>query len=113
MLGFALNTLGSLVIDTDDIKLAIQTKANFSFSQPPPLESYVCAAILNLVDLINELFEVLLELASNRNKISHFWKSVAGPGISLPPEEDTLIGPNYQLALPKRPHQAIEETRRR
>ncbi|KAF6162431.1 hypothetical protein GIB67_017319 [Kingdonia uniflora] len=25
-------------IDTDDIKLAIQTKVNFSFSQPPPRE---------------------------------------------------------------------------
>ncbi|KAK9099523.1 hypothetical protein Syun_026568 [Stephania yunnanensis] len=81
---------GKPAIDTDDIKLAIQTKVNFSFSQPPPRE-------------------VLLELASNRNKIP-LPKSIAGPGISLPPEEDTLISPNYQLALPKRPHQAIEET---
>jgi transcription initiation factor TFIID subunit 9B len=38
-------------------------------------------------------------------------KSIAGPGIPLPPEQDTLISPNYQLAIPKkRTAQAIEET---
>ncbi|KAK9131410.1 hypothetical protein Sjap_011897 [Stephania japonica] len=88
---------GKPAIDTDDIKLAIQTKVNFSFSQPPPRETD------KLLD------QVLLELARNRNKIP-LPKSIAGPGISLPPEVDTLISPNYQLALPKRPYQAIEET---
>ncbi|XP_028804030.1 transcription initiation factor TFIID subunit 9-like [Neltuma alba] len=78
-------------IDCDDVKLAIQSKVNFSFSQPPPRE-------------------VLLELARSRNKIP-LPKSIAGPGISLPPDKDTLISPNYQLAIPnKRPPQPMEET---
>ncbi|KAI4329081.1 hypothetical protein L6164_021383 [Bauhinia variegata] len=78
-------------IDCDDVKLAIQSKVNFSFSQPPPRE-------------------VLLELARNRNKIP-LPKSIAGPGIPLPPDQDTLVGPNFQLAIPnKRPAQPLEET---
>ncbi|XP_050230919.1 transcription initiation factor TFIID subunit 9 [Mercurialis annua] len=78
-------------IDPDDVKLAIQSKINFSFSQPPPRE-------------------VLLELARNRNKIP-LPKSIAGPGMPLPPEQDTLISPNYQLAIPrKQSAQAAEET---
>ncbi|RWR78780.1 transcription initiation factor TFIID subunit 9 [Cinnamomum micranthum f. kanehirae] len=82
---------GKPSIDCDDVKLAIQTKVNFSFSQPPPRE-------------------VLLELARSRNKIP-LPKSIAGPGIPLPPEQDTLISPNYQLVIPrKRSAQAVEET---
>lgn len=55
------------------------------------------------------LDQVLLELARSRNKIP-LPKSIAGPGISLPPEKDTLISPNYQLAIPRRqPAQAVEE----
>ena len=79
-------------IDCDDVKLAIQSKVNFTFSQPPPRE-------------------VLLELAQNRNKIP-LPKSIAGPGLPLPPDQDTLISPNYQLALPnnKRPAEPMEET---
>lgn len=51
-----------------------------------------------------------MELARNRNKIP-LPKSISGPGIALPPEQHTLISPNYQLAIPrKRTHQAIEET---
>ncbi|XP_058227303.1 transcription initiation factor TFIID subunit 9 [Rhododendron vialii] len=81
---------GKAAIDCDDVKLAIQSKVNFSFSQPPPRE-------------------VLLELARNRNKIP-LPRSIAGPGIPLPPEQDTLISPNYQLAIPrKRPAQPVEE----
>ncbi|GAB2287278.1 Transcription initiation factor TFIID subunit 9 [Dionaea muscipula] len=77
-------------IDCDDVKLAIQSKVNFSFSQPPPRE-------------------VLLELARSRNKIP-LPKTLGGPGIPLPPEEDTLISPNYQLVIPKKqPAQALEE----
>ncbi|XP_052200199.1 transcription initiation factor TFIID subunit 9-like [Diospyros lotus] len=80
---------GKGAIDCDDIKLAIQSKVNFSFSQPPPRE-------------------VLLELAHNRNKIP-LPKSLA-PGIPLPPEQDTLINPNYQFAIQKRqPEQAVVE----
>ncbi|KAF5931759.1 hypothetical protein HYC85_027930 [Camellia sinensis] len=83
---------GKAAIDCDDVKLAIQSKVNFSFSQPPPRE-------------------VLLELARNRNKIP-LPKSIAGPGIPLPPEQDTLLSPNYQLAIPRKPtgSTAVEET---
>ncbi|CAH2068647.1 unnamed protein product [Thlaspi arvense] len=82
---------GKAAIDCDDVKLAIQSKVNFSFSQPPPRE-------------------VLLELARNRNKIP-LPKSITGPGIPLPPEQDTLISPNYQLLIPKKQtSQAMEET---
>ena len=36
--------------------------------------------------------------------------SIGGPGMALPPEQDTLINPNYQLAIPKKPAtQAAEE----
>ncbi|KAK7363439.1 hypothetical protein VNO77_05582 [Canavalia gladiata] len=82
---------GKPAIDCDDFKLAIQSKVNFSFSQPPPRE-------------------VLLELAQNRNKIP-LPKTTAGPGIPLPPDQDTLISPNYQFAiLNERPAEPIEET---
>ncbi|PKI71671.1 transcription initiation factor TFIID subunit 9-like [Punica granatum] len=79
-------------IDCDDVKLAIHSKANFSFSQPPPRE-------------------VLMELARSRNKLP-LPKSISGPSVPLPPEQDTLISPNYQLAVPNRqqPGQAMEET---
>ncbi|KAL9233473.1 hypothetical protein vseg_008470 [Gypsophila vaccaria] len=80
---------GKTTIDPDDVKLAIQSKVNFSFSQPPPRE-------------------VLLELARNRNKIP--LPKNAGFGIPLPPEEDTLIAPNYQLMIPtKQTSNALEE----
>ncbi|CAK9174014.1 unnamed protein product [Ilex paraguariensis] len=53
--------------------------------------------------------EVLLELARNRNKIP-LPKSIAGPAVPLPPEQDTLINPNYQLAiLKKHTSQPVEE----
>ncbi|CAL1376426.1 unnamed protein product [Linum trigynum] len=81
---------GKAAIDTDDVKLAIQSKVNFSFSQPPPRE-------------------VLLELARNRNKIP-LPKTAPGPGVPLPPEQDTLISPNYQLAFPKKQLPQVEET---
>ncbi|CAK9147839.1 unnamed protein product [Ilex paraguariensis] len=52
---------------------------------------------------------VLLELARNRNKIP-LPKSIAGPAVPLPPEQDTLINPNYQLAiLKKHTSQPVEE----
>ncbi|KAL2516413.1 Transcription initiation factor TFIID subunit 9 [Forsythia ovata] len=73
-----------------DVLTDAQSKVNFSFSQPPPRE-------------------VLLELARNRNKIP-LPKSIVGPGIPLPPEQDTLISPNYQLAIQKKRSQPIEET---
>ncbi|XP_071711365.1 transcription initiation factor TFIID subunit 9-like [Rutidosis leptorrhynchoides] len=82
---------GKSIIDSDDVKLAIQSKVNFSFSQPPPRE-------------------VLLELAKIRNK-TPLPKSISAPGMALPPEADTLISPNYQLAISKkRTNEAVEET---
>ncbi|GAV82714.1 TFIID-31kDa domain-containing protein [Cephalotus follicularis] len=48
---------------------------------------------------IFSIHQVLLELARNRNKIP-LPKTIAGPGIPLPPDQDTLISPNYQLAIP-------------
>ncbi|KDO53057.1 hypothetical protein CISIN_1g028993mg [Citrus sinensis] len=81
---------GKNTIDCDDVKLAVQSKVNSSFSQPPARE-------------------VLLELAKNRNKIP-LPKSIAGRGIPLPPEQDTLISPNYQLSIEKKESaQAAEE----
>ncbi|KAJ6794110.1 transcription initiation factor TFIID subunit 9 [Iris pallida] len=82
---------GKPSIDPDDVKLAIQSKVNFSFSQPPPRE-------------------VLLELARNRNKIP-LPKSISPPGaIPLPPEQDTLLSPNYQLLIPRKQPSQVEET---
>ena len=53
---------------------------------------------------------MLLELAQNRNKIP-LPKTIAGPDVPLPPDQDTLISPNYQLAIPnKRPADPMEET---
>ncbi|KAJ4717780.1 transcription initiation factor TFIID subunit 9 [Melia azedarach] len=81
---------GKSTIDCDDVKLAIQSKVNFSFSQPPPRE-------------------VLLDLARSRNKIP-LPKSISGPGVPLPPDQDILISPNYQLPIPKKQSaQAAEE----
>ncbi|OAY76758.1 Transcription initiation factor TFIID subunit 9 [Ananas comosus] len=78
-------------IDPDDVRLAIQSKVNFSFSQPPPRE-------------------LLLELARTRNKIP-LPKSIAPTGsIPLPPEQDTLTSPNYQLLIPRRQPPQVEET---
>ncbi|KAL6650119.1 hypothetical protein ACP70R_014343 [Stipagrostis hirtigluma subsp. patula] len=83
---------GKAQIDADDVRIAIQAKVNFSFSQPPPRE------------------HVLLELARNRNRIP-LPKSIAPPGsIPLPPEQDTLLAQNYQLLPPlKPPPQQVEE----
>lgn len=75
---------GKTQLDADDVRLAIQAKVNFSFSQPPPRE-------------------VLLELARSRNKIP-LPKSIAPPGsIPLPPDQDTLLSQNYQLLPPLKP----------
>ncbi|XP_057515383.1 transcription initiation factor TFIID subunit 9-like [Amaranthus tricolor] len=82
---------GKDTIDSDDTKLAIQSKANSSFSQPPPREFF-------------------LEMARNKNK-TPLPKTFGGAGIPLPPEEDTLISPNYQLVIPNMQNPlALEET---
>lgn len=81
---------GKPSIDRDDVKLAIQSRVNFSFSQPPPRET-------------------LVELAKVRNSIP-LPKIIGAPGIALPPElNNTLIAPNYQLAVPTRTFREMEE----
>jgi len=54
---------GKASIDSDDIKLAIQSKVNFSFSQPPPREvpSLIKSFIVVLVfdSSMNELISLL------------------------------------------------------
>jgi len=81
---------GKSEIDCDDVKLAIQSKLNFTFSQPPPRE-------------------VLLELAQNRNKIP-LPRTMAGPGIQLPPDQDTLVTPNYIFGIPSQGSAQPQET---
>lgn len=73
---------GKAAIDCDDVKLAIQSRVNSSFQQPPPRE-------------------LLVDLAKARNSIP-LPKIIGTHGISLPPEADTLIYPNYQLNVPTR-----------
>ncbi|KAH7286942.1 hypothetical protein KP509_32G028800 [Ceratopteris richardii] len=76
-------------IDTEDVKLAIQSRINFAFSQLPSRET-------------------LMELARVRNSVP-LPKSIGGPGITLPPDQDTLLAPNYQLSVPmKNPNQPEE-----
>ncbi|KAG5582294.1 hypothetical protein H5410_052921 [Solanum commersonii] len=79
---------GKASIDSDDIKLAISQK---------------------LISASHNPRRVLLELARNRNKIP-LPKSIAGSGVPLPPEQDTLINPNYQLAIAKKQTSQPEET---
>ncbi|KAL2611269.1 hypothetical protein R1flu_022961 [Riccia fluitans] len=71
---------GKQSIDCDDVKLAIQSRINFSFTQPPSRET-------------------LLELAKVRNSIP-LPKIIGGPGVALPLEQDSLIAPTYQLDIP-------------
>ena len=61
--------------------------------------SRISLAILSAIKgrVFNHVFlfcQVLLELARNRNKIP-LPRSIGGPGITLPPNQDTLLGPNY------------------
>ncbi|KAG6541768.1 hypothetical protein Mapa_016780 [Marchantia paleacea] len=73
---------GKQAIDCEDVKLAIQSRVNFSFTQPPSRET-------------------LLELAKLRNS-TPLPKIIGGPGVALPPEQDVLIAPTYQLDIPTR-----------
>ncbi|EFJ17223.1 hypothetical protein SELMODRAFT_68945, partial [Selaginella moellendorffii] len=73
---------GKPAIDCEDVKLAVQSRVNHSFSQPPPRET-------------------LLELAKVRNSIP-LPKVIGGPGLALPPDQDTLTAVNYQLIVPTR-----------
>jgi hypothetical protein len=53
--------------------------------------------------------QTLVELAKVRNSIP-LPKIIGAPGIALPPElNNTLIAPNYQLAVPTRTFREMEE----
>lgn len=59
--------------------------------------------------IMNLFVQVLLELARSRNKIP-LPKLITPPGgIPLPPEQDTLISPNYQLLIPRKQSSQVEE----
>eukprot|EP00898_Chlorokybus_atmophyticus_P008636 jgi/Chlat1/8774/Chrsp90S00679 len=68
-------------VDTDDVKLAVQSRLQFAFAQPPPRE-------------------VMMELAQQRNSVP-LPPLNTKPGIPLPPEQFTLTAPNYQ-AFPRK-----------
>ncbi|KAJ0007005.1 hypothetical protein Pint_29152 [Pistacia integerrima] len=73
-----------------------------------PIQAYRDSSLLsNFFNLT--VYQVLLELSRTRNRIP-LPKVIASPGIALPPEQDTLIGPNYQLLIPKNSAQPMEET---
>lgn len=63
---------------------------------------------VNIMNVI--ICQVLLELAQNCNKIP-LPKTIAGPGVPLPPDQDTLVRPGYQFAFSnKRLAEPMEET---
>ncbi|KAH9313807.1 hypothetical protein KI387_022434 [Taxus chinensis] len=75
----------------------------------PPANFFVEKFTFSYTCILLPLDMVLLELSRSRNKLP-LPRSISGPGIALPPEQDTLIGPNYQLEIPRRPiPQALEE----
>eukprot|EP00899_Mesostigma_viride_P017926 jgi/Mesvir1/26134/Mv06847-RA.1 len=72
---------GRSEIEIGDVKLGIQGRVSFSFTQPPPREV--------LFELCQQRNSVPLPLISNRT------------GLLLPPEQDTLTTPNYMVKPPK------------
>ena len=58
---------------------------------------------------INPFVQVLLELASKRNKIPLAKLTTPPGGVPLPPEQDILISPNYQLLIPRKQSPQVEE----
>ncbi|GJP33832.1 hypothetical protein CLOM_g18339 [Closterium sp. NIES-68] len=71
---------GRSSLEVDDVRLAVQSKVSFSFSQPPPRE-------------------VLMELARARNSVPI--PPITGSGLfALPPEAECLLQPNVQIAVP-------------
>ncbi|CAL8464632.1 g4167 [Coccomyxa elongata] len=66
------------IIKLEDVMLAIQSQETFQFPKPPPQD-------------------VLMQLAERRNA-QPLPELKKGFGLRLPPEEDCLLGANYQLA---------------
>ena len=50
---------GKQTIDCDDVKLAIQSKVNFSFSQPPPREVILLKLLFSILDVQQNSFNVM------------------------------------------------------
>lgn len=68
---------GGSNLSIDDVQLAIQSRVNYSFSQPPPKEM--------LLSLASSLNSVPLPPVSNRH------------GIRLPPPEHCLVNVNFSI----------------
>lgn len=68
---------GGSNVSIDDVQLAIQSRVNYSFSQPPPKEM--------LLSLASSLNSVPLPPVSNRH------------GIRLPPPEHCLVNVNFSI----------------
>lgn len=112
---------GKSALDAEDVQLAIQSKVNTSFSQPPPREVSAALALLLCQCLACFDFrrihwfqvrritlppclcasslsvQLLMEIARIRNSvpIPHIATTA---GIPLPPESECLTQPNYQWA---------------
>mmetsp|Transcript_28780 Transcript_28780/g.67952 ORF Transcript_28780/g.67952 Transcript_28780/m.67952 type:complete len:171 (-) Transcript_28780:29-541(-) len=69
--------------EVDDVRLAIQSRVDTSFTQPPPRDFFV-------------------ELAKTKNNVV-LPKIDFRPGIRLPPEQHCLINPNLQFPEPNQP----------
>eukprot|EP00658_Telonema_sp_P-2_P046390 TRINITY_DN3454_c0_g1_i25.p2 TRINITY_DN3454_c0_g1~~TRINITY_DN3454_c0_g1_i25.p2 ORF type:complete len:167 (-),score=47.55 TRINITY_DN3454_c0_g1_i25:173-673(-) len=70
-------------VGVEDVKLAIQTRVNFSFMQPPSRE-------------------LLSELVRKKNGIPLPMLPIR-PGVRLPPDKYCLTAPNYQYRPVNRP----------
>eukprot|EP00288_Rhodomonas_lens_P012109 CAMPEP_0177749466 /NCGR_PEP_ID=MMETSP0484_2-20121128/32503_1 /TAXON_ID=354590 /ORGANISM="Rhodomonas lens, Strain RHODO" /LENGTH=136 /DNA_ID=CAMNT_0019264455 /DNA_START=188 /DNA_END=595 /DNA_ORIENTATION=+ len=64
-------------LDLDDVRLAIQSKVNGMFSQPPPRE-------------------FMIEIARAKNAVP---LPILTPGVHLPPPEHCNLAPNIQVAV--------------
>mmetsp|Transcript_2846 Transcript_2846/g.6975 ORF Transcript_2846/g.6975 Transcript_2846/m.6975 type:complete len:185 (-) Transcript_2846:303-857(-) len=68
---------GKTELDVADVKLAIQSRVDTSFTQPPPRE-------------------FLVDLARNKN-VGPLPKIDFRPGVRLPPEQHCMTNTNYQM----------------
>jgi transcription initiation factor TFIID subunit 9B len=79
---------GRTELDLKDIRLAIQSRMNYSFAEPPPIE-------------------FLLEVANRKNS-ENFGFIPEKPEVLLPPAHHCLTEVNYQLQT-RRQKQQVEE----
>ncbi|CAD5115349.1 DgyrCDS4329 [Dimorphilus gyrociliatus] len=76
------NHAGKKTIDTEDVKLAVQTRMDYSFSQPPPRD-------------------LLLTVAKQKNS-QPLPVIKAYTGLKLPPDRFCLTAPNFKLKSEKK-----------